>query len=133
MTIVIGFMIASVAMALQPLLTSAYPGLIILRLVMLASLSGPASHPLVADYVKQRSRGTASAYVGLMAGIGVLFGMFVMFGVTRNYPYTTSYSISSSFTFLVAVFLLFTIKNAKYEQKQVQQMDLGERIKVKSS
>ena len=133
LTIVIGFMIASIAMALQPLLTSPYPGLIILRLVMLASLSGPASHPLVADYVKQKSRGTASAYVGLMAGMGVLFGMFVMFGSTKNYSYVVSYSVSSSFTFLIALFLFFTIKNARYEKKQVQQMDLGERIKVKSA
>lgn len=87
---------------------------------MLAGLSGPASHPLVADYVKQRSRGTASAYIGLLAGIGVLFGMFVMFGVTSSYTYKLSYSISSSFTFLMALFLLFAVRNARYENKQLQ-------------
>lgn len=46
--------------------------------------------------------------------------MFVMFGSTKNLPYTTSYGIEALFTFAIAIFLLFAVKDAKIEKKIVE-------------
>eukprot|EP00347_Sterkiella_histriomuscorum_P013627 403363997 len=132
LTIFIGFTIACSAFVVQPWLSAVYPGILICRSIVQIGLSGPASTPLVADYVKQSSRGKASAYVGLLAGIGVIFGIFVMFGSTKHLPYTYSYAIEAIFTFIIAVFLLFAVQDRKIDKKHVQSMPLKERITVKS-
>ena len=61
LTIFFGFIIASIAMSIQPWISQVYPGLLILRILTTCALSGPTSSPLVADYVKNSSRGVASA------------------------------------------------------------------------
>jgi len=58
-----------------------------MRSLINIGLSGPGANPLVADYVKNKSRGLASAYIGLMAGIGVIFGLFVLLGMTKELSY----------------------------------------------
>lgn len=57
------------------------------KLIMAVGLAGPTASPLVADYVKNRSRGLASAYIGLMAGLGVISGIFVLFTLTNEMSY----------------------------------------------
>ena len=94
-------------------------------------ISGPGTSPLAVDYVKNKSRGKASAYIGLFAGIGVIFGMFVMFSLTKEMPYTQSYTIEALFTFCMALFFLFAVKDGKIEKKHVEDLPFGERIKVK--
>jgi MFS family permease len=61
LTIFFGFIIAALCAASFPLVPSVWPYFLILRIVMTIALSGPNNHPLVADYVKNRSRGLASA------------------------------------------------------------------------
>ncbi|CDW84867.1 mfs transporter [Stylonychia lemnae] len=131
LTIFFGFLIACSAMAVQPWIPSIYPGILITRSLIFIGLSGPGSSPLVADYVKNKSRGTASAYIGLAAGIGVIFGMFVLFGMTKELSYKNSYSIAAAFALSLAVFMLFGIKDVKFEKKHVVHLPLKEKIRVK--
>lgn len=100
----------------------------IFRVLLLFGLSGPGSSPLVADYVKNRSRGTASAYVGLNAGLGVLSGMFILFGLTKELTYTVSYGIVGAITFILGLFLLFTVKNANFEKKGVKDLNFRDKV-----
>ena len=62
-TIFLGFTIASIAVAAQPWVHTIVPGLFVLRTLTNCGNSGPTGSPLVADYVKQESRGIASAQV----------------------------------------------------------------------
>jgi hypothetical protein len=57
-----------------------------------------------------------------MACLGVLNGMFVIFGSTKDLDYKISFSISASVCIVIAFILLFTIKDANYEKKNVENL-----------
>jgi MFS family permease len=107
-----------------------FPGILLTKLVMAIGLSGPASTPLVADYVKNRSRGMASAYIGLFAGIGVICGMFVLFGLTNDMSYRKSYGIAAGLTIAIAFFLLYAIKDVEYQRKHVTNLPLMTKVSI---
>ena len=102
-----------------------------MRTLINIGLSGPGATPLVADYVKNKSRGLATAYIGLMAGIGVIFGVFVLFGMTKELPYKQSYVIVALYTMSIALFLLFGVKDLNIEKKHVLNMPLKDKISIK--
>ena len=62
-TIFAGFIISSLFVALTPFFKTIYPGIFFARLVTILGLSASLSSPFVADYIKKRTRGTASAIV----------------------------------------------------------------------
>lgn len=130
LTIFFGLVIGALSVAVQPWLTTIYPGVLITKLILSIGLAGPSATPLVADYVKNRSRGLASAYKGLSAGIGVIFGMFVLFSLTNEMSYKESYAIAAGVTILLAFFLLFGVKNTKYHKKHVETMTMQEKMQL---
>lgn len=48
-----GGLIASASLIAMPYMPSVYPGLLIMRILMVVGQSGPLTSPLVADYVKK--------------------------------------------------------------------------------
>lgn len=131
-TIFIGFMIASVVAASFPYVPTVWPWFLFLRIVMTLALSGPNNHPLIADYVKTRSRGLASAQTGLMAGMGVVTGMFLIFGSTQTLDYAISFGISGSFCFFLAIVLFFCIEDKRYEKKEEEGLNSQQKFVAKS-
>ena len=59
-----------------------------------------------------------------MAGFGVLFGIFVLFTTTTSLDYKVSFGIASGVAFVIAVFLLFAIKDGKIDKKHVENLPL---------
>lgn len=59
-----------------------------------------------------------------MAGCGVLTGMFVIFSSTKSLDYKLSFTISGGFCFLIALFLLFSIKDRNVVKKEEQDLTL---------
>jgi len=117
-TIFIGFMVASVVAASFPYVPSVWPWFLFLRIIMTLALSGPNNHPLIADYVKTRSRGLASAQTGLMAGMGVVTGMFVIFASTQSLDYALSFGISGGFCFFLAIVIFFSVEDKQFEREE---------------
>ena len=52
-----------------------------------------------------------------MAGMGVLTGMFIVFGLTKDLDYKISFGIAGGLCFLIALFILFAVKDVKYNKK----------------
>lgn len=122
--------IVSLAVAIQPWLSSIYPGILVSKLVMMIGASGPGSSPLVADYVKHSSRGQASAYTGLMASLGVIFGMFVLFGLTNRMQYIDSYALAAAITMALALFEFYAIKDVRYQKNYTEHLPLAAKTKI---
>jgi MFS family permease len=60
-TIFFGYLFFSLAVAASPWVSTVYPGIFLLRMLINCASSGPNGSPLVADYIKKESRGLASA------------------------------------------------------------------------
>lgn len=131
-TIFIGFMVASVTAAAFPYVPSVWPWFLLLRIVMTLALSGPNNHPLIADYVKNRSRGLASAQTGLMAGMGVVSGMFLIFGSTQSLDYRESFGISGAICFTIAIALFFCIDDKQFERREDAHLNSSQKFVAKS-
>ena len=90
--------------------------LVILRCLIGVTMSAPIAHPLIADYVKRRSRGKAIALAGVGIVTGEVFSMGVLFNLTKSMDYFQAFSIASSLIFAFAFFFLFAIKDPNLDQ-----------------
>lgn len=99
-------------------MNSVYPGLLLIRIMLNFSLKGPITAPLAADYVVSSTRGRAVALSGFGAGIGAIFGVFILFSMTKRTSYRTSFFIAAICYFCFALFMLFTIKDVKQDQRE---------------
>ena len=59
-----------------------------------------------------------------MAGMGVLTGMFLIFEITKDLDYKVSFGIAAGITFIIAVFIFFSVKDAKIHKKHDEHLTL---------
>ena len=117
-TLFLSTLVCSLAFFILPWVGSIYPGLLSLRVLLNFSLKGPLTAPLSADYVVASTRGKAVALSGLGSGIGAIFAVFVLFSLTQKMAYTIAFPICGGLYVLFAVFMLFTVKDVKLDQRE---------------
>ena len=108
-TIVINALISGFFMFLVPLAPN-LNWLIFFRMGMAFALVAPMCQPLVNDYVKKTSRGQAVAFQGLGLIIGDLFTFLVLFNIIKGMTYYESFSVATTFVVIMAVVILFLVK-----------------------
>jgi hypothetical protein len=71
------------------------------------------TQPLLADYVKQTSKGYAGGIIAFLSGIGALIAIFGLMKLTSFLSIGQTYTITAAFSLFVSVFCIFGIKNVK--------------------
>lgn len=87
LTLVVSYVLTAIFYYLIPYSAPNYNTLLFLRCLIAITMSAPLSHPLVADYVKRASRGTAVALAGVGIVLGEVFSMGILFNLTKSMSY----------------------------------------------
>ena len=66
-------------------------------MVLSAAHSVSTSNPLVPDYIKTSSRGTATAYVGVSSSLGVFISIKFLFGGLSDVDFKISTKVVGAF------------------------------------
>jgi MFS family permease len=90
--------------------------LVFLRCMIGVTMAAPISHPLIADYVKRKSRGKAIALAGVGIVTGEVFSMGVLFNLTKSMDYFDAFAIASSLILGFAFFFLLAIKDVNLDE-----------------
>ena len=84
-TLFVTFILGSVFVFVLPYTSpNIFPSLLIVRIMITASFSMPASNPLLADYIHKDAIGKAAALIGVGYVIGEVLAMAVLFNVTKD-------------------------------------------------
>ena len=107
-----GNMLSCVMLILIPLtIKTIYPGLFLAMVAINFAHSLPKNHPLISDYIKGSSRGTATALVTVASSLGALVSIKFLFGELKYMDYLTNSIIVSAVNFIISIFLLFGVKD----------------------
>lgn len=100
---------------------SIFPGLLLLRMVLVLGIGAPFTAPLLVDYVKERSRGIAAAWQGVAAGCGAIFSVFVLFFPFAESTYFFKFAMPAVVFGGFAVIILFLVSDVGfYESKKAR-------------
>jgi len=121
-TLLISNLICVLAFAVLPFVTTIYPGLLLIRIMLNFSVKGPLSAPLPSDYIVSSTRGKATSLSGIGAGFGAIFSVFVLFTITKKTSFTFSFYIAAGVYFLIAVYMFITVKDVKREMREGSQV-----------
>jgi multidrug resistance protein len=110
--------VVAVALTIFSLMTAAcafvanYIQLVILRVLVGVGEAGssPPSHSMIADMFPPKARATALAFFSLGVNIGLLIGLFAGGWLAENYGWRTTFIIVGLPGVLMALVVLFTVK-----------------------
>lgn len=114
-TIVFSYLLTSIVYFFLPYSAPDYGMLMIMRCLIAIFMSAPISHPLVADYVKRKSRGKAIALAGVGIVLGEVFSMGILFNMTKTMSYYDAFAIASSIIFVFSIFFLYSLKEPDFD------------------
>jgi len=81
-------------------------------------MTGPASSPLLADYIHKDSLGKASALIGIGFVLGEILSMGILFKVTAYMSHNAAFITCAIVGFAFACMFLFIVKEPQLRNKE---------------
>lgn len=119
-TLVVSYLLTALIYFAIPYSAPDYSALMFLRCLIAITMSAPIAHPLVADYVKRTSRGTAVALAGVGIVLGEVFSMGILFNLTKSMSYTKAFAIAASLILMFTFVFAFTIREPDFLRMREQ-------------
>lgn len=107
--LILATLLGSFAIAIMPYCGSVWPWLVFARMV--ASIAGVAilANPLLVDYVSEKSKGLASAELGLSGALAAVFIILVEFKLANNIDLAYFFEAHAVVCFLAAIYFFFFV------------------------
>ena len=115
LTLFASFLLTSLVYFAIPYTAPDYNLLLLARCAIGITMAAPIAHPLIADYVKKNSRGSAVALAGVGLVLGEVFSMGVLFNLTKSMSYADAFTLASVIIALFSLFFLLTVKDPNLE------------------
>ena len=110
LTISFSFILTAVMFYLLPLTAPDLKMLILVRCLIGVTMSAPIAHPLIPDYIKASSRGSAIALSGVGLVLGEVFSMGILFNLTKQLTYQNAFTVAAALIVVFSIFFLVSIK-----------------------
>lgn len=95
---------------------SVYPWLFAVRVLLGLAAQPIAVHPLVNDYVKKDSRGTAVSFNALAVVFGEIISLGVLFQFTKHLDFETAFFVASLAILGLGLLSLLLLKEPKLKK-----------------
>jgi MFS family permease len=116
-----GFLIGILGCLLVPFIAKEiYPGVYVCLILIQIGTTITSNTPLIADYVKERSMGSAIAVQGLISTIASILAISVLFHYTKSMEFTESFPIVSAILFILGSISVLLL-NPKMEKSKVKE------------
>lgn len=88
-----------------------YPGLLVINSILLAALEIMVISPLLADYVKDRTKGCAGGYILLATGLSSTLFSFGLLQLSESVDLAYLSWIAGGIAFLISIYCLIFISD----------------------
>lgn len=110
--------IAATMLAILPYGHQLYPGLLLIKTILLASLEIMVISPLLADYVHDRTKGLAGGYIQLSTGVSATLFSFGLLQIAEHVDLAYVCWIAGGIAFLISIYLLIFITDSYKRQNR---------------
>ena len=102
--------------------------MVILRVLVQMSITQMMCHPLIMDYIKEESRGRASALQNLGTLLGEIFCMACLFSISKHVPTKQGFLYGALILGAMSCVLLCIVKDSTIKDKKLKSQTSDESI-----
>lgn len=110
-TLFVSFMATAAVVACTPYSAPDLDWLLVGRIAIGITMAAPMAHPLIPDYVKNKSKGKAIALNGLGYVLGEVFAIGVLFNYTKSMNFYDAFLVAGGLFAFFGMLLLCTVKD----------------------